>query len=219
MIKVRQLSINPAIVSDLTLYTNNPHLIYLENARGYITYKGNITQVNEKSAILLPPLEHVKISIYCNDRLINAKIFSCGGRKLLRKRIYTEISAHPHINLYTRNFPISLHSNLDERNDYSLFDSVRDLIVNYSQDVDCKLLANLTNSTLQTLNRRLQKHEITCSKLIVEMKMRKARMLLARTSKKISEVSAAVGINQSYFSVLFKNEFGTTPSEFREKLK
>lgn len=220
MIKVRQISISPVIVNNLTLYTNNSHLIYLENASGYIIYKGNVIQINEKSAVLLPPLEYIKISIYSNDSLINAKIFSSNCKnKLLRKRIYSDISFHPHINLYTRNFPISLHSNMGARDRYPVFDIARDLIINHSVNIDCKQLASLTNSTLQTLNRRLQKHDITCSKLIVEMKMRKARMLLARTNKKISEISAAIGINQSYFSVLFKNEYGVTPSEFREQLK
>ena len=52
------------------------------------------------------------------------------------------------------------------------------------------------------------------------MRMEKARALLKEPRASIKEVSAAVGYNdQNYFSRIFRNKFGMTPTEFRDAAK
>ena len=50
--------------------------------------------------------------------------------------------------------------------------------------------------------------------------MQKAKELLNNPRSVIKEVSAAVGFNdQNYFSRIFRNKFGMTPTEFRNAVK
>jgi two-component system response regulator YesN len=43
--------------------------------------------------------------------------------------------------------------------------------------------------------------------------------MLKNTSKSIKEITAETGYNdQNYFSRLFKNKFGVSPTEFRNQL-
>ena len=52
---------------------------------------------------------------------------------------------------------------------------------------------------------------------VTSMRLEKARQLLSDNALIIKEVTAAVGYNdQNYFSRLFKQRFGMTPTEFRE---
>lgn len=53
---------------------------------------------------------------------------------------------------------------------------------------------------------------------ILNVRLQKARFLLAKENLTISEVSYRVGFSsQGYFSTVFKSKFGVTPSEFKEK--
>ncbi len=55
---------------------------------------------------------------------------------------------------------------------------------------------------------------------ITDVKMDRAKILLMDESRKISDVAATIGYsNAEYFSRVFKNLTGLTPSEYRESLK
>ncbi|HEX5654534.1 MAG TPA: helix-turn-helix transcriptional regulator, partial [Chitinophagaceae bacterium] len=55
---------------------------------------------------------------------------------------------------------------------------------------------------------------------ILNVRLHKAKFLLAKENLTISEVSFRVGFSsQGYFSTVFKSRFGVTPSEFKEKKK
>ncbi len=55
---------------------------------------------------------------------------------------------------------------------------------------------------------------------ILNVRLQKAKFLLANEKLSISEVSFKVGFSsQGYFSTVFKSKFGVTPSEFKEKKK
>ncbi len=55
---------------------------------------------------------------------------------------------------------------------------------------------------------------------LTDLRMRKARELLRNPRTPIKEISAEVGFNdQNYFSRIFKNKFGMTPTEFRNVAK
>ena len=52
------------------------------------------------------------------------------------------------------------------------------------------------------------------------MRLARARELLKNPRTPIKEISAAAGFNdQNYFSRIFKNKFGITPTEFRNVAK
>ncbi len=220
MIKVRQISVEQATVNNFSFYTNNPHLVYVENAQGYLVYKGNVIKINEQGVVLIPALEKVQVSIYSDDSNINISLYSWSQKhKGLREKLYSSMSEYSHLNMYMRKFSSALISNFNKKDDYLFIDIAKDIIFEKSDSITCKNLAYCTHTTIQTLNRRLQKLGTSGSKLIIDIKLRKARLLLARTNKKISDISQTIGINQSYFSVIFKNEYGLTPSEFRGSFK
>lgn len=55
---------------------------------------------------------------------------------------------------------------------------------------------------------------------LTDLRMEKARELLQQGHISIKEVSAATGFNdQNYFSRIFRNKFGVTPTEFRDGAK
>ena len=59
----------------------------------------------------------------------------------------------------------------------------------------------------------------TLVKYITDIKMQKAKMLLEDMDMKIIQVARSLGYeNQSYFNRLFKNYYGVTPGQYREKL-
>jgi two-component system, response regulator YesN len=59
----------------------------------------------------------------------------------------------------------------------------------------------------------------TLVKYITDIKMQKAKKLLEEGNLKIVKVGRACGYeNQSYFNRMFKNYYGVTPKQFREKL-
>ena len=57
------------------------------------------------------------------------------------------------------------------------------------------------------------------NRLVTELKMEKAAHLLRETDMSIKEITNATGYNdQNYFSKLFKQKFGVSPTEYREAL-
>ena len=54
---------------------------------------------------------------------------------------------------------------------------------------------------------------------LCEYRMEKAKLLLSKANKKVSNVAQEVGIpNTSYFCMVFKNTFGIAPGEFHERV-
>ena len=63
---------------------------------------------------------------------------------------------------------------------------------------------------------RMQERDIHA--FLREQRLRKAAQLLETTGLRISEVAEQVGIpNVSYFSTIFRKEFGCSPSDLRPK--
>ncbi|MFC4779298.1 response regulator [Paenibacillus sp. GCM10023252] len=57
-------------------------------------------------------------------------------------------------------------------------------------------------------------------KYLTEIRMERARELLRTTFLKSAEVGRRVGYpNPSYFTMMFKNRYGTTPAQYREKVR
>src|SRR5699024_313603 len=59
----------------------------------------------------------------------------------------------------------------------------------------------------------------TITEYLTELRIEKAKMLLAKTTIPITEISDFVGINsRQYFSYLFKKRTGETPRDYRKRI-
>jgi AraC-like DNA-binding protein len=78
-------------------------------------------------------------------------------------------------------------------------------------------IAKQFNMSSRTLSRRMRLvFGMSTQHFILFVRMERARQLILQTSQKISEIAAAVGIeNLSYFGRMFKKQFGQLPSDFK----
>ena len=60
--------------------------------------------------------------------------------------------------------------------------------------------------------------KLTVNKYIRRKRLERAKLLLKTTDLNISQISEEIGISSvSYFSKIFKEEYGKKPSKFKEK--
>jgi len=84
--------------------------------------------------------------------------------------------------------------------------------------------------SLESVAASLAVHAVTLSRLfkqqtgenfirfVVREKMRQAAKLLAETDRKVGDIAGQVGYTDyRYFTLLFKQEYGLTPSEYRKQ--
>lgn len=93
--------------------------------------------------------------------------------------------------------------------------------IHHNYDVDLKVtdLASIVYLHPSYLH-RIFKESMDCTimEYITEIRMDKAKMLLAKTDIPITEISDYVGVNsRQYFSFLFKKAIGETPQSYRKK--
>ena len=89
---------------------------------------------------------------------------------------------------------------------------------NYDRDISVGSLADSLNLSSEYFS-RLFKAETGMSpqNMIIEYRIKKACSLLKSTNFTVTEIANCVGIqDQHYFSKLFKNYLGCTPSEYRK---
>ncbi len=89
----------------------------------------------------------------------------------------------------------------------------------YSEDLTLNTVADHVFLNREYLSRRFkQEVGVTFSEYLTSLRLRRARELLKTTGLRISEVASQIGIpNISYFSTIFRKEFGCSPSEIRSK--
>ncbi|WP_308638069.1 response regulator transcription factor [Paenibacillus silvisoli] len=89
----------------------------------------------------------------------------------------------------------------------------------YGTDLSLELLAERVYLTPSYLSHLFKKHKgISFNKYLTIYRMEKTKELLLTTNRKIIDISQEVGYgNFPYFSSLFKNHYGKTPSQFREE--
>ena len=88
---------------------------------------------------------------------------------------------------------------------------------NLDKDLSLDVLANVADVSTFYLS-KLFKEEKSESivNFVTNKRLERARQLLSETKYSIKEITAFTGYNdQNYFSRLFKNKFGISPSEFR----
>jgi AraC-like DNA-binding protein len=219
MIKVKKLFLNPKEFREFIFFSNNPHMIYIKNAEGFISYKGRLEKVREGTTIVIPALEQLNISLYAFDKHIELYLFVYLYKgKVIREKLYNNLSIVPNIDMYKRSFSLSLIRS-DGDTCLSTIDLCRDLILRNLSSISCRTISTELMLSPQTLSRRLKPYGITCIDLILDLKLRRARLLLIRTSKSISEIAKGIDLHSNYFSIVFKNKFLVNPTKFRKEYK
>lgn len=91
---------------------------------------------------------------------------------------------------------------------------------NIEQDITLELMAEYTKVSSFYLSKLFKEEKgITFINYLNEARLEKAKDLLKNSSYSIKEITAAIGYNdQNYFSRIFRNKFGVTPTEFRSSI-
>lgn len=116
----------------------------------------------------------------------------------------------------------SFSHNLDvDRGDLSISISkaMQFIEQHYHEPISLDIVADAVNLNPEYLS-RIFKKEIgkTYSSFLAELRLSKAKKLLEDTNDQVQKIANSVGyFNVSYFSTLFKKEFGINPYEYRKK--
>ena len=88
---------------------------------------------------------------------------------------------------------------------------------NLDKDLSLDVLANVADVSTFYLSKLFKEEKSeNIVNFVTNKRLEKARQLLSETKYSIKEITAFTGYNdQNYFSRLFKNKFGISPSEFR----
>lgn len=91
---------------------------------------------------------------------------------------------------------------------------------NLSEDISLEQMAEYTKVSSFYLSKLFKEEKgVTFVNFLSDRRLEKAQEMLKNTDKPIKEITAEVGYNdQNYFSRLFKNKFGISPSDFRNDL-
>ncbi len=86
---------------------------------------------------------------------------------------------------------------------------------------DANSLASMMSTSLVTLNRKVKKAVgCTTTAYIRRLRLEKAKLLLERSDASVTEIHALCGFDMlSYFSRLFKGEFGVSPMRYRSVVR
>lgn len=105
--------------------------------------------------------------------------------------------------------------------DTDFLQKMTDYIHAHLDDEDCslELLANHTNVSKSTLNRKVKAMTgLTPSDFVRNIKLKYACMMLAHRNVTVSEVAYATGFSSpKYFTRCFKKEFGIPPTEYQQQ--
>ena len=102
-----------------------------------------------------------------------------------------------------------------------LHKSVRYINEHFSEKISIPHLAALENICMTTFNLHFKRYMgITPTKYIIKLRTQAAAELLLNSELSVQEISARCGYNDyNLFTKVFKNELGTTPTNYRKSFK
>ena len=109
----------------------------------------------------------------------------------------------------------------EDQDESRIIQKIKNLIEKeYAKDISLNYVAENVNLTPAYVSYIFKKETgQTLVKYVTDIKMMKARKMLEEGTMKIVQVAKTCGYeNQSYFNRLFKNYYGVTPKQLREKL-
>lgn len=90
-----------------------------------------------------------------------------------------------------------------------------------SPELSSEMLSEIANLTPGYFGKIFSEFTgMTVNEYIMELRMKKARELLENKNASVNDIAAMVGFqNQSYFSAIFKRNYGVTPNQYRTEFK
>ncbi|MCR4626985.1 MAG: response regulator [Treponema sp.] len=116
---------------------------------------------------------------------------------------------------------VTLASSLSKNNQNPIISQACEYLENHiSEEITLESAASQLNVSSFYLSKLFKKEKgENFISYLTDLRLKKAKNLLQDKSLIIKEITAAVGYNdQNYFSKLFKNKFGITPTEYRNSL-
>lgn len=94
------------------------------------------------------------------------------------------------------------------------------IYANTQEDISLDQMAEYANVSSFYLSKLFKEEKgVTFVNFLNDTRLEKSRDLLRNTDLSIKEITASVGYNdQNYFSRIFRNKYGVTPTEFRSEL-
>ena len=138
------------------------------------------------------------------------------------ERMFRAKNAKTMLEIYGESIDKMLDSLAVEKQDDSrIIHKIKNLIEkDYAKDISLNDVAENVNLTPAYVSYIFKKETgQTLVKYITDVKMMKAKVMLEEGTLKIVQIAKACGYeNQSYFNKLFKNYYGITPKQLREKI-
>ncbi len=91
---------------------------------------------------------------------------------------------------------------------------------NIAENISLEQMAQYVNVSSFYLSKLFKEEKgVTFINFLSDKRLEKSRLMLKNTEKSIKEITAETGYNdQNYFSRLFKNKFGVSPTEYRNQI-
>ncbi|EOS23419.1 hypothetical protein C806_02924 [Lachnospiraceae bacterium 3-1] len=141
---------------------------------------------------------------------------------ILAEALFQENDLKTMLKEYERIIEFMMDSLENEKVDESrIVQNIKNLVEKeYMKDISLNYVADKVNLAPAYVSYIFKKEtNQTLVKFITDVKMQKAKQLLEEGNLKIVQIGRACGYgNQSYFNRLFKNYYGVTPKQYREKV-
>ncbi len=150
-----------------------------------------------------------------NFRILEARI-----NTLLQNRV----KLHNYFNSQNINTEVLNPPPVDEENkEHEFLQKIEDLILEKYLDSDSSVfqLAEDLNFSRSSLYRKIKMHtDLSINEFVRSVRIKKVAELIAQKNITISEAAYQAGFNDlKYFREAFVKQFGTTPSEYKKKMK
>ncbi|HEX7057656.1 MAG TPA: helix-turn-helix domain-containing protein, partial [Bacilli bacterium] len=179
-------------------------------------YLQQLKTLNRKEEIISAAMELLfQIKRLEEEAGMNAQLPDIPSESLLSIRYFSDLREFL-LELFTARF--DAFSDLNKK-EYSpmIRQVIRYINKNFTKDISLQHLADIARANPSYLSRtfKLQTGE-NVLEYITKLRINKAKELLREGRLRPNEVALSVGyLNERYFSSLFKNETGCTPSEYR----
>lgn len=102
---------------------------------------------------------------------------------------------------------------------YTLTHAIEYIKQNYSKDITLEMIANFCHCSVSYLSRTFNKKMNTSIKSYLnEIRVEKGKHLISQSKLPISHIATTIGFNDpNYFSSVFKEKCGITPTEYRKQ--
>ncbi|MGB0372837.1 MAG: helix-turn-helix domain-containing protein [Opitutales bacterium] len=142
--------------------------------------------------------------------------------EILQVRVDNLLESRKHLReRFSREFKTPGRPKIEQSPDQEFLQSAFDVLEEFATDSEfsAEFFAEKMHISLRTLHRKMKALTgDTPAKLIWNVRLKKAAVLLRESDLRVTEIAFEVGFSESaHFSRMFKQFFGSSPSEYREE--